>query len=85
MNKFSFLILLLLFTVFACLGAGTALCANGLIDSSALQVNLTNQNPDPAHPGEPVELTLSVQNIGNNVSSSNSRVKSKFPIHDDYL
>jgi len=66
MNKFSFLTLLLLFTVFICLGAGTALGANGLIDSSALQVNLTNQNPDAAHPGEPVELTLSVQNIGNN-------------------
>jgi hypothetical protein len=55
-----------MFTVFICLGAGTALGASGLIDSSALQVNLTNQNPDPAHPGEPVELTLSVQNIGNN-------------------
>jgi hypothetical protein len=66
MYKFSFLMLLLLFTVFTCLGAGTALGANGLIDSSSLQVNLTNQNPDPAHPGEPVELTLSVQNIGNN-------------------
>ncbi len=66
MNKFSFLTLLLLFTVFICLGAGTALGANGLIDSSALQVNLTNQNPDAARPGEPVELTLSVQNIGSN-------------------
>jgi uncharacterized repeat protein (TIGR01451 family) len=47
----------------------TALGANvitGLIGSSALQVNLTNQNPDPARPGEPVELTVSVQNIGSN-------------------
>ena len=66
MNKFSFLTLLLLFTAFICLGAGTALGASGLIDSSALQVNLTNQNPDAARPGEPVELTLSVQNIGSN-------------------
>ncbi len=67
MNKFSFLTLLLLFTVFICLGAGTALLVqSGLIDSSALQVNLTNQNPDAARPGEPVELTLSVQNIGSN-------------------
>jgi hypothetical protein len=66
MNKFSFLTLLSLFTVFICLGAGTAFGASGLIDSSALQVNLTNQNPDAARPGEPVELTLSVQNIGSN-------------------
>jgi hypothetical protein len=50
------------------LGAGTALAAtsNGIIDSSSMQVNLTNQNPDAARPGEPVELTLSVQNIGSN-------------------
>lgn len=47
-----------------CPGTGTSLGASGLIDSSALQVNLTNQNPDPARPGEPVELTVSVQNIG---------------------
>jgi hypothetical protein len=66
MNKFSFLIFILLFSVFICLGAGSALGASGLIDSSALQVNLTNQNPDPAHPGEPAELTISLQNIGDN-------------------
>ena len=36
------------------------------IDSSAFKVNLTDQNPDAARPGEPVELTLSVQNIGSN-------------------
>jgi hypothetical protein len=29
-------------------------------------VNLTNQNPDTARPGETVELTFSVQNVGNN-------------------
>jgi hypothetical protein len=68
MKKFSFLTLLLLSTAFICLGAGTALAAtsNGIIDSSSMQVNLTNQNPDAARPGEPVELTLSVQNIGSN-------------------
>ena len=67
MKKFSFLTLLLLSTAFICLGAGTALGAtsNGMIDSSSVQVNLTNQNPDAARPGEPVELTLSVQNVGN--------------------
>jgi hypothetical protein len=30
-----------------------------------VQVNVTNQNPDTARPGEPVELTLSVRNVGN--------------------
>jgi hypothetical protein len=65
MKKFAFLKLLLLATVFICLGAGTALGSNGNINSASLQVNLTNQNPDTARPGEPVELTLSVQNIGN--------------------
>ncbi len=64
-------------STFICLGAGTALGAsvtsqnstisasNGNIDSSAVQVNVTNQNPDNARPGEPLELTLSVQDIGN--------------------
>jgi hypothetical protein len=66
MKAIYFLTLLLLLTTFVCLGAGTALGANGLIDSSSLQVNLTNQNPDTARPGEPVELTVSVQNIGSN-------------------
>ena len=65
MKKLNFLMLLLLATAFICLGAGTALGSNGNINSASLQVNLTNQNPDYARPGEPVELTLSVQNIGN--------------------
>jgi hypothetical protein len=64
MKKF-FLIFLLLLSTFLCLGVGTALGAsNGNIDSSAVQVNVTNQNPDNARPGEPLELTLSVQDIG---------------------
>ncbi|MCO5383368.1 MAG: COG1361 S-layer family protein [Methanosarcina barkeri] len=65
MKKFSLLTLLLLFSAFICLGAGTALGSNGNINSASLDVNLTNQNPDYARPGEPVELTASVQNVGN--------------------
>jgi len=64
MKKFSLLTLLLLFSAFIYLGAGTALGSNGNINSTSVQVNLTNQNPDSARPGEPVELTVSVQNIG---------------------
>jgi len=67
MRKFSLLTFLLLLTTFLCLGVGTAMGgSNGNINSAAVQVNVTNQNPDTARPGEPVELTLSVQNIGNN-------------------
>ena len=65
MKKFSLLTLLLLFSAFICLGAGTALGSNGNINSASVEVNLTNQNPDTARPGEPVELTASVQNVGN--------------------
>ncbi|HIH75123.1 MAG TPA: hypothetical protein HA306_08125 [Methanosarcina sp.] len=65
MRKFPLLTILLIFSVFVCLGAGTALgTSNGYITSSNLDVNLTNQNPDTARPGEPVELTVSVQNVG---------------------
>ncbi|MCC4765713.1 hypothetical protein FXW07_03470 [Methanosarcina sp. DH1] len=65
MKKFSLLKIILLFSVFICLGSGTALASNGDIKSAYLEVNLTNQNPDAARPGEPVELTVSVQNVGN--------------------
>ncbi len=65
MKKFSLLTLILLFSAFMCLGAGTALGSNGNINSASLDVNLTNQNPDYARPGEPVELTVSAQNAGN--------------------
>ncbi|AKB37700.1 hypothetical protein MSSAC_3110 [Methanosarcina siciliae C2J] len=64
MKKFSLLTILLLISAFACLGTGTALGSNGDITSSSLEVSLTNQNPDYARPGEPVELTVSVQNVG---------------------
>jgi hypothetical protein len=66
MKKFSLLTLILLFSAFMCLGTGSALGAsNGNINSTSLQVTLTNQNPDTARPGEPVELAVSVQNVGN--------------------
>ncbi|HEY3360970.1 MAG TPA: COG1361 S-layer family protein, partial [Methanosarcina sp.] len=46
-------------------GTGTTLSgSNGNINSADLQVSVTNQNPDTARPGEPVELTFSVQDIG---------------------
>jgi hypothetical protein len=65
MKKLSLLTLLLLLAAFISIGTGTALgSSNGNIDSSYVQVNLTNQNPDAARPGEPVELTVSVQNVG---------------------
>jgi S-layer domain len=53
------LVILLVFGV-CC---GTAL---GSIFSSYLQTNVTNQNPNPAHPGEPLTLTCIVQNVGGN-------------------
>lgn len=66
MKKFSFLALILLFFAFVCLGAVPVLGAsNENINSASLEVNLTKQNPDYARPGEPVELTVSVQNVGN--------------------
>ncbi len=69
MKKFSLLtplLLLLLFSVSVFLFTDTSLGAsNGNINSASLEVNLTNQNPDYARPGEPVELTVSIQNVGN--------------------
>jgi hypothetical protein len=61
MNKFSFLTLLLIFTAFICLGAGTSsLNSKEMINSSSMQVNPTNQSPNATSPGGPV------QNIENN-------------------
>jgi len=54
MNKFCFLTLLLLFTVFMCLGDGIALESKGMNDSSSMQVNQTNQEPNATLPGRPV-------------------------------
>jgi hypothetical protein len=81
MKKFSLLTILLLFSAFICLVAGTALgSSNGDVDSSSLQVNLTNQNPNTARPGEPVELTVSVQNVGNDdVKDISVKVNPEYP------
>ncbi len=69
MKKFSLLtplIILVLFSVSIFMFTDTSLGAsNGNIKSTSAQVNLTNQNPDYARPGETVELTVSVQNVGN--------------------
>ena len=65
MKKIFILMLLVVLLSVLPLSAGTAL-ASGLINSSSVQVSLTNQNPDAARPGEPVELTVSVINVGNN-------------------
>jgi hypothetical protein len=81
MKKFSLLTLLLIFSSIMVLAAGTALgTSNGNINSAAVQVNITNQNPDTARPGEPVELTLSVQNVGNaNLKDITVTVNQKYP------
>lgn len=83
MKQFSFLIVLLLSTVLLlCLGVGTVLGESNVIDSSSVQINLTNQNPDAARPGEPVELTFSVQNVGSkNLRDISVRVKPKYPFN----
>ncbi|WP_440947499.1 COG1361 S-layer family protein [Methanosarcina sp. T3] len=80
MKKFSLLTIFLLFSAFVCLGAGTVLGSNEYITSSSLQVSLTNQNPDTARPGEPVELTVSVQNVGNDdVKDISVKVNPEYP------
>ncbi|WP_292379512.1 COG1361 S-layer family protein [Methanosarcina sp. UBA289] len=82
MKKFFLLTFLLLLSVFICLGAGTALASNGDIKSASVDVNLTNQNPDAARPGEPVELTLSVQNVGNaDLKDITVTVNSEYPFN----
>jgi hypothetical protein len=81
MKKISLWILLLVFSsVVLLLGTGTALSASGFIDSSSIQANVTNQNPDAARPGEPVELTVSVQNVGNdNLKDITVAIEPKYP------
>jgi LPXTG-motif cell wall-anchored protein len=54
---------LLIFFILFMMCCGTAF---GATISSAIDTSMTNQNPNPAHQGEPVELTLSVQNTGSN-------------------
>jgi len=50
----------------------------GVIEGSSLQVSLSNQNPDAARPGEPVELTFTVQNVGNNNLRNDGKINSNF-------
>ncbi|WP_369694334.1 COG1361 S-layer family protein [Methanosarcina sp. KYL-1] len=70
----------MLFLAINSLSTGTALAATGLIESSAVQVELINQNPDAARPGETVELTLSVQNVGtNNLEDISVEIKPEYP------
>ena len=54
-----FLIFLLIFGICCTTALGSSI-------SSYIQTNMTNQNPNPAHPGEPIELTFVVQNLGSN-------------------
>jgi len=80
MKKFSLLTLLILYLSVLMLGAGTAFAASGLINSSSVQANVTNQNPDAARPGEPVELTVSVQNVGSNdLKNINAAIEPQYP------
>jgi len=80
MKKFSLLTLLIIYSSVLVLGAGTAFAASGLIDSSSVQANVTNQNPDAARPGEPVELTVSVQNMGNDdLKNINVAIEPQYP------
>ncbi len=64
MKKLSLLMILLVLSAILPLNAGTALASTGLIDSASVQIDLTKQNPEAARPGEPLELTFSVQNDG---------------------
>ncbi len=64
MKKLPLLMILLVLSAIIPLNAGTALASTGLIDSASIQIDLTKQNPEAARPGEPVELTFSVQNDG---------------------
>ncbi|MFY9200068.1 MAG: COG1361 S-layer family protein, partial [Methanosarcina flavescens] len=80
MKNFSLLTLLIIYSSVLVLGAGTTFAASGLIDSSSVQANVTNQNPDAARPGEPVELTISLQNIGSNdLKNINVAIEPQYP------
>ncbi len=61
MKKFSLLTLILLFSAFMCLGAGTALGSNGNINSASLDVNL----------GELIRILimLALENLLNSLSA----------------
>lgn len=58
MNRMLFILLLILSPV-------SNVSAATYVDSAAINVDIIGQAPNPARPGESFELTLSVQNIGN--------------------
>ena len=55
------MLLLILFILFSTSHASAAT----YVDSAAINVDIISQTPNPARPGESAELTLSVQNFGN--------------------
>ncbi|OPY23541.1 MAG: NPCBM-associated, NEW3 domain of alpha-galactosidase [Methanomethylovorans sp. PtaU1.Bin073] len=59
MKRLLIFILLMLFPIATASAAGT------YVDATGLSVDIISQTPNPARPGETVELTLSVQNFGN--------------------
>lgn len=59
MKRLLIFILLMLFPI------ATASAASTYVDATGLSVDIISQTPNPARPGETVELTLSVQNFGN--------------------
>jgi hypothetical protein len=56
---------LLIFILLMLLPIATAAAASSSVDASGVSVAIMSQTPNPARPGETVELTLSVQNFGN--------------------
>ncbi|MCD4821261.1 MAG: COG1361 S-layer family protein [Methanococcoides sp.] len=55
---------MILLLLLVCMSTGSASAAI-YVDSSMITVDMLNQNPDPARPGETMEITLSVMNDGN--------------------
>jgi hypothetical protein len=58
MKRFLILILILALPI-------TGASAATYVDASSINVDLISQSPNPARPGETFELSLSIQNIGN--------------------
>lgn len=80
MKKLSLFTFLVILSTIIPLSTGTALASQGQVQSSSLDVSLINQNPDAARPGEPVELTFSVQNVGiNDLEDISIEVDPEYP------
>lgn len=56
---------LLIFMLLMLFPIATASAASDYVDATGVSVDIISQTPNPARPGETVELTLSVQNFGN--------------------